>query len=97
VRYRDISGDTSWQFVVGAYQDLELNFTKTLKLRESLYYLVAPDNTDDYTVRLAIDLNQKISTIWSLGLRYDYTYDAVVGTAANRTQQRWALLLGLDF
>ena len=97
VRYRDISGDTTWQFVVGAYQDLELSFTKTLKLRESLYYLVAPDNTEDYSARLAIEINQKISTIWSLGLRYDYTYDAVVGTTANRTQQRWALLLGLDF
>jgi putative salt-induced outer membrane protein YdiY len=97
VRYRDISGDNSLQFVVGAYQDLEVDFTKTLKLRESLYYLVAPDNTDDYSTRLAIELNQKISTIWSLGFRYDYTYDAVVGTTANRTQQRWALTLGLDF
>jgi putative salt-induced outer membrane protein YdiY len=97
VRYRDISGDTAWQFVVGAYQDFEVDFTKTLKLRESLYYLVAPDKTDDYSTRLAIEINQKISTIWSLGFRYDYTYDAVVGTTANRTQQRWALTLGLDF
>jgi putative salt-induced outer membrane protein YdiY len=98
VRYRDISGESStWQFVVGAYQDLALDLTETLKLRESLYYLVVPNNTDDYSTRLAIELNQKISAIWSFGFRYDYTYDAVVGTSANRTQQRWALTLGLDF
>jgi putative salt-induced outer membrane protein YdiY len=97
VRYRDITGDITWQFVVGAYQDFELDLTKTLKLRESLYYLVAPDNMDDYSTRLSIELNQKISTIWSLGLRYDYSYDAVVGTTANHAQQRWALTLGLDF
>ena len=97
VRYRDIADDISWQLVVGAYQDLELDLTQTLKLRESLYYLVAPGNTDDYSTRLAVELNQKISTIWSLGLRYDYTYDAVVGTTANHVQQRWALTIGLDF
>jgi Protein of unknown function, DUF481 len=97
LRYRNIAGEESTQFVVGAYQSFEAPLTQTLKLRESLYYLVAPDRTDDYSLRLGLELTQKLSAIWSLGFRYDYDYDAIVGKDANRFQQRWALTLGLEF
>ena len=97
VRYRDIDGDTAWQFVVGAYQDLEIRFASTLTLRETLRYLVAPDDQSDYSARLGIELSQKLSKVWALGLRYDYSYDAVVGKDASRLQQRWAATLGLEF
>jgi hypothetical protein len=97
VRWRDIDGDTAWQFVVGAYQDLEIRFASTLTLRETLRYLVAPDNQSDYSARLGIELSQKLSKVWALGLRYDYYYDAVVGKDASRLQQRWAATLGLEF
>ena len=97
VRWRDIDGDTAWQFVVGAYQDLEIRFASTLTLRETLRYLVAPDDQSDYSARLGIELSQKLSKVWALGLRYDYSYDAVVGKDASRLQQRWAATLGLEF
>lgn len=97
VRYRNISGDNTWQAVIGAYQNLEYAITETLKLRETLYYLTAVEDLNDSSTRLGLEVNQKIGSIWSIGLRYDYTYDAVVGTTADRVQQRWALTIGLDF
>ena len=97
VRWRDIAGDTQWQFVVGAYQDYDIQFISTLSLRETLRYLVATANQNDYSARLGIELSQKLSDVWSIGLRYDYTYDAVVGKDASRLQQRWAATLGLTF
>lgn len=43
-----------------------------------------------------MELTQKISAAWSLGLRYDFTYDSVVGKDASEDQQRLACTLGMD-
>jgi putative salt-induced outer membrane protein YdiY len=97
VRWRQIAGEDGTHVVVGAYQELRFDITSGLYLGQSLDYLIAVDDSDDYSTRLAIELNQKLGEIWSLALRYDYTFDSVVGTGASEEQQRLALTLGLEF
>jgi hypothetical protein len=60
-------------------------------------FLFAVDDPSDYSSRAAVELSQKLGQAWSLSLRYDYTYDAVVGKDASEDQQRFALTIGLEF
>jgi hypothetical protein len=97
-QWRQIAGvDEGVQGVYGFYQEASLNITKTLKLSQTLEYLRAFEDSDDYSRRLGLDLTQKLGAAWSLGLRYDYNYDAVVGKNASELQQRYTLSVGLEF
>ena len=96
-RVRDISHTWSDGPVVGAYQNYSLSITETLTLREGLQYLVAPNDLSDYSLRWNVELTQKLGAVWNLALRYDYAYDAVVGTEAKSLEQRWAVTVGVEF
>lgn len=96
-RVRNVGGDWSSQLVGGVTQDFEWHLTRTLSLRQSFDYYVAPDELTDSSRRSWIELNQKVTSVWSLGFRYEYTYDSVVGASAPNEQQRWSLNLGLEF
>ena len=97
VRVRDVAGEWTSLAVGGLLEDFEWRLTRTLTLRQSLEYLVAPDNFTDSSRRSWIELNQKLSAVWALNLRYEYTFDSVVGIGTPREQQRWAVTLGLEF
>ena len=94
---RDVAGEWTSLAVGGLLEDFEWRLTRTLTLRQSLEYLVAPDNFTDSSRRSWIELNQKLSAVWALNLRYEYTFDSVVGIGTPREQQRWAVTLGLEF
>ena len=96
-RVRDISGEWTSLVVGGVLEDFEWRLTSTLTLRQSLEYLVAPDNFTDSSRRSWIELNQKLSRAWALNLRYEYTFDSAVGAGTPHEQQRWAVTLGLEF
>jgi hypothetical protein len=97
-QWRQVAGvDEGVQAVYGLYQEASLNLTKTLKLSQTLDYVRAFADGNDYSARLGIDLTQKLGAAWSLGLRYDYNYDAVVGKNASELQQRYTLNIGLEF
>jgi hypothetical protein len=97
VQWRVVAGEDTTKFVVGFYQEASINITETLRLAQTLDYLVATDDSDDYSARVGVDLNQKLGGAWSLGLRYEYNYDAVVGTDAPEDQERLTLSVGLEF
>jgi hypothetical protein len=97
VQWRVVAGDDTTKFVVGFYQEASVNITETLRLAQTLDYLVATDDGDDYSARLGVDLSQKLGGAWSLGLRYEYNYDAVVGKDAPEDQERLTLSIGLEF
>jgi hypothetical protein len=97
VRWRQVDGEDDTHAVVGFYQEAGLNITQTLKLAETLDYLVAVDDSSDYTARLGVDLNQKLGGAWSLGLRYEYNYDSVVGKDQTEDQVRFTINVGLEF
>jgi hypothetical protein len=97
VQWRKVDGEDTTKAVVGFYQEGSVNITSTLKLSQTLDYLVAVDDKNDYSTHLGLDLVQKLGTAWSLGLRYEYNYDSVVGKNASEEQERWTLNLGLEF
>ena len=97
VQWRVIDGDETTKPVVGFYQEASINLTQTLRLAQTLDYLVATDDADDYSARLGMDLNQKLGGAWLLGLRYEYNYDSVVGKDAPEDQERLTLSIGLEF
>lgn len=96
-QWRQVDDERSTHFVVGFYQEGSINITETLTLSQTLDYLAAIDDADDYSARLGLDLVQKLGSAWSLGLRYEYTYDAVVGKNASEEQMRITLNVGLEF
>jgi putative salt-induced outer membrane protein YdiY len=96
-RVRDIAREWSDGAVAGVYQDYQINLTRRLTFRENLEYLVAVDQSNDYSVRWGLEVSQKLGSVWALGVRYDYTYDAVVGKDASKLQQRWAVTIGVEF
>ena len=96
-QWRDIDGDDTTHAVTGFYQEGGIDITDTLKFVEAYDYLVATNNSSDYKVRLSAGLNQKLGGAWSLGLLYQYYYDAVVGKDASKEQTRTSLLIGLEF
>jgi hypothetical protein len=97
VQWRSVAGEETTNAVVGLYQTFDLALTETLKLRQDFDYLVAVDDSDDWSSRFGLELTQKIGAAWSLGLRYDFTYDSVVGKDASEDQERLAFTLGVDF
>jgi hypothetical protein len=97
VQWRQVDGEDDTNVVAGFYQEASLNITPTLKLSQTLDYLVAIDDGDDYSTRFGVDLIQKLGSAWSLGLRYEYSYDSVVGKDASEEQERWTLNVGLEF
>lgn len=96
-QWRQVDSEEDSSVVAGFYFDAAVNLTSTLRLTPTLDYLVAVDDSDDYSTRLGVDLIQKLGSAWSLGLRYEYTYDSVVGKNASEEQQRWSLTVGLEF
>jgi hypothetical protein len=96
-RVRDIAREWSDGAVAGVYHDYQINITRRLTFRESLEYLVSVDQASDYSVRWGLEVSQKLGSVWALGVRYDYTYDAVVGKDASKLQQRWAVTIGVEF
>ena len=97
IQWKEIAGEDSTGWVAGLYQQFKFDVTRTLTLGQSLEYLFAIDDTSDYSNRIAVELAQKLGAAWSLSLRYDYTYDAVVGKDASEDQERFALTIGLEF
>ena len=97
VQWRQVDGEEDTNVVVGFYQEAGVNITQTLRLSQTLDYLVTVDDKDDYSTRFGVDLVQKLGTAWSLGLRYEYNYDSVVGKDASEEQERWTLNVGLEF
>jgi hypothetical protein len=96
VQWRQVAGEDNTAVVVGAYQEFRFDLTTSFYFAQSLDYLVAVGDSDDYSTRFAMELNQKLGETWSLALRYDYTFDSVVGKNASEDQQRLALTLGLE-
>ena len=96
-RVRDLNHDWTGSPVVGAYQDFEFKLTRKMTLRENLAYLISTEDSSDYSLRWGAELSQKLSEVWSLALRYDYSYDAVVGFNASKLEQRWSVTLGVEF
>jgi hypothetical protein len=97
VQWRQVAGEKTTKAVVGFYQEAGLDITETLRLAQTLDYLTALDDEDDYSTRLGVDLNQKLGAAWSLGMRYEFNYDAVVGKDASEDQWRFTLNIGLEF
>jgi hypothetical protein len=97
VQWREVAGDQTTKVVGGFYQEFGSDLTATLRLAQTLDYLVAVDDSDDYSARFGVDLNQKLGSAWSLGLRYEYNYDSVVGKDASEEQERITLSIGLEF
>jgi hypothetical protein len=96
-QWRQVAGEETTNVVVGFYQELGFSITRTLKLAQTLDYLTAVDDENDYSARFGLDLNQKLGAAWSVGLRYEYDYDSVVGKDASKDQVRLTLNLGLEF
>jgi putative salt-induced outer membrane protein YdiY len=96
-RVRDVAGEWESLWVGGILQDFEWRITPTLSLRESLEYLVSPDKFTDSSRRAWIELTQRLSAVWTLNFRYEYTYDSAVGADSPNEQQRWSVTLGLQF
>jgi putative salt-induced outer membrane protein YdiY len=97
VQWRELAGEESTHAVVGLYQSFDVALSQTLKVRQDFDYLVAVDDAEDWSSRFGLELTQKISAAWSLALRYDLTYDSIVGKDASEDQQRLAFTLGVDF
>jgi hypothetical protein len=97
VQWRQVAGEETTKFVVGFFQELGFDITQTLKLGQTLDYLTAVDDRNDYSARFGVDLNQKLGAAWSVGLRYEYNYDSVVGRGASEEQERLTLNVGLEF
>jgi hypothetical protein len=97
VQWKKVAGEEFTNAVGGLSQELKHEFTKDLTFGQSLDYLIALDNADDYSARFAMELNQKLGKAWALALRYDYTFDAIVGKDASEDQQRLTLSIGLEF
>jgi hypothetical protein len=97
VQWRELAGEDSTHAVVGLYQTFDIELTQTMKLRQDFDYLVAVDDSDDWSSRFGLELTQKIGAVWSLALRYDFIYDSIVGKDASEDQQRLAFSLGVDF
>jgi len=97
VQWKQVAGVESTGWVAGLYQQFKLDVTRTLSLGQSLDYLFDIDDPSDYSNRIAVELAQKLGAAWSLALRYDYTYDAVVGKDSSENQERFALTIGLEF
>ena len=96
-QWRDVGGDDTTHAVVGFYQEGGIDITDTLKFVEAYDFLMATNDSSDYKVRLSAGLNQKLGGAWSLGLLYQYYYDAVVGKDASKEQTRTSLTIGLEF
>lgn len=97
VQWRQVDGEEDLNVVAGFYLDAGVDITSTLRFTPTLDYLVAVDDKDDYSTRLVMDLTQKLGAAWLLSMRYEYTYDSVVGKDASEEQQRWTLNIGLEF
>jgi hypothetical protein len=97
VQWREVADDETTKFVAGFYQELSYSITQTLQLSQTLDYLTAVDDANDYSARFGLDLNQKLGAAWSVGLRYEYNYDSVVGRDASEEQERLTLNIGLEF
>jgi putative salt-induced outer membrane protein YdiY len=97
VQWRELAGEEDTNAVVGLYQAFDIELTQTMKLRQDFDYLVAVDDSDDWSSRFGLELTQKIGAVWSLALRYDFIYDSIVGKDASEDQQRLAFTLGVDF
>jgi putative salt-induced outer membrane protein YdiY len=97
VQWKEIAGEDITNPVGGLYQESRFDITRTLVLSQNLDYLIALDNRDDYSSRFALELSQKLGAAWALSLRYEYTYDSIVGKDASEDQQRLSLTLGLEF
>lgn len=97
VQWRQVAGEEDTHGVVGLYQNFDMALTQTLKVRQDLDYLVSVEDSGDFSSRFGLELNQKIGALWSFALRYDFTYDSIVGKDASEDQQRLAVTLGVDF
>jgi len=97
LQWREVADEKATNVVAGLYQSFEMTLKQTLKLRQDFDYLVAVDDSDDWSSRFGLELTQKIGAVWSLALRYDYIYDSIVGKDASEDQQRLAFTLGVDF
>ncbi len=97
-QWREVGGvDSGTHAVAALFQEARFDVTSTLRLTQTLDYIYSLEDSDDYSARLGVDLVQKLGTAWSLGLRYDYNYDAVVGKNASELQQRFTVNVGLEF
>lgn len=96
-QWREVAGEDATVLVVGLFQELGYDLTSTLRLAQTFDYLVSPDDENDYSTRFGLDLTQKLGGAWSLGLRYEYSYDSVVGKDASEDQERLTLSIGLEF
>jgi len=97
LQWRQVDGEEDLNVVAGFYLDAGVDITPTLRFAPTLDYLVAVDDKDDYSTRLVMDLTQKLGAAWQLSMRYEYTYDSVVGKDASEEKQRWTLNIGLEF
>lgn len=97
-QYKEISQQQGhWSSTAGSYQDLEVKVMDGLKLRESIYYLIAPEDMEDYVFRGYVELINQLSASVQLNLRYDYSYDNQVGVASEEVQEKISLSIGLHF
>jgi hypothetical protein len=89
--------ERGWHFVLGGYQDLQWDFAKFFKIRQTLYFFQDPWNRASHALRFHVEQSQRVSKYFSLGFAYDYTFDGEVGGYIKQNQQRLGVNLGLDF
>ena len=78
----------------GGYQDLQWDFAKFFKIRQTLYFFQDPWNRASHALRFHVEQSQRVSKYFSLGFAYDYTFDGEVGGTSSRTSSAWASTSG---
>lgn len=89
--------EQGWHFVVGGYEDLQWDLTKTFKVRQSVYFFQDPFNRASHALRFHLEQVQNIGRFFNFGVSYDYTFDGEVGAHIKQNQQRLGINFGMEF
>lgn len=89
--------DSGWHFVVGGYEDLQWDLTKSFKFRQSVYFFQDPFNRASHALRFHLEQVQNMGRYFNFGVSYDYTFDGEVGAHIKQNQQRLGINFGMEF
>lgn len=97
IQYAEYTASRGWNFVAGAFQDLQCELPFAFKAREVFYYLQDPWNRSNHILRFNLEISQPLSRVVSLGFVWDYTFAGEEGGNIAKNQHRMGLNLGIHF
>lgn len=97
VQYAEYTSSRGWNFVAGAFQDLQCELPLAFKAREVFYYLQDPWNRSNHILRFNLEISQPLNGVVSLGFVWDYTFAGEEGGNIAKNQHRMGLNLGIHF